>query len=204
MDKQRLSLRDKVYILVEGYAHPGPKGSYIASPSAVLIKTKNKKILVDPGSNKEKLFKGLKKLNLKPSDLSFIYLSHYHVDHILNVKYFPNLDVYDGTTIWKDDKEYFYKDNIPGTNIEILPTPGHSTEHSSLLVKTKDGIVCVAADVFWWEDGKQKSDTTKDLLNLKDPFMTDNKALLRSRKLILEKSDWIIPGHGKMFKNPLR
>jgi glyoxylase-like metal-dependent hydrolase (beta-lactamase superfamily II) len=115
---------------------------------------------------------------------------------------FPGKDVYDGTTLWKGDEEYFHKDFIPNTHIEILLTPGHSPEHSSLLVTTEDGAVCIAQDVFWWEDGKQKSDSEKELLELEDPFATDAGALLASRKLVLEKADWIIPGHGKKFRNP--
>ena len=61
--------------------------------------------------------------------------------------------------------------------------------------------MCIAADVFWWEDGKQKVNTKKELLSLKDPFAFNNKELLKSRVLVLKKADLIIPGHGKMFKS---
>jgi len=33
-------------------------------------------------------------------------------------------------------------------------------------------------------------------------FLADKDQLIESRKKILEIADWIIPGHGKMFKNP--
>lgn len=190
--------------MVEGYARPGENGSYVASPSSYLVEAGDKKILVDPGANKEKLLVALEKLNLTPEDISFVYLSHYHPDHFLNIKMFPFQDVVDGEMIWKDDKEEFHQGNLNIEGIEILKTPGHSPEHTSLLVVTDEGVVCLAQDVFWWEDGKQKSDTEEDLLNLEDPFMTDKDALLQSRKLVLEKADWIIPGHGKKFKNPKR
>ena len=39
-----------------------------------------------------------------------------------------------------------------------------------------------------------------ELLNLEDPFANDKEVLLNSRKLVLEKADFIIPGHGKIFK----
>lgn len=195
---------NKVHILVEGYAHPGESETYVASPSTCLVEAENKKILVDPGANKEKLFEGLKGLNLTASDIDFLYLSHYHSDHFLNLKLFPNLDVYDGEMIWSDDKEYFHHGNLNIEGVEILKTPGHSPEHTSLLVSTDEGKVCIAQDVFWWEDGKQKSDTVDDLINLVDPFMTDKEALVQSRKLVLEKADWIIPGHGKKFRNPTK
>ena len=194
---------NKVRILVEGYAHPGKDCGYVASPTICLVETKDKKILVDPGANKEILVKALKKVGVNKSrDISFIYLSHYHPDHFLNLKLFPNLDVYDGELIWSGDREYEHDGDLGIEGVEILPTPGHSPEHTSLLIDTKEGKVCIAQDVFWWEDGKQKSDNLADLLKLKDPFVTDEKALKKSRKLVLSKSDWIIPGHGKMFKNP--
>lgn len=194
---------DKVHILVEGYAHPG-KGCYVASPTTSLIETKDKKILVDPGTNANELLAALKKLGLSEKDLNFIYLSHYHPDHFLNIRLFPNLDIYDGSTKWVGDEEYEVENMIPGTDIEILQTPGHSPEHTSPLLKTKEGFVCIAQDVFWWEDGKQKTDNVEDLISLEDPFATDIEALKESRKLILERADWIIPGHGKKFRNPLR
>lgn len=194
---------DKVHILVEGYAHPGD-GCYVASPTTCLIETKNKKILVDPGTNKSELAVGFNRLKLSPDEVDFIYLSHYHPDHFLNIRLFPNLDIYDGSTKWTGDQEYEVEKTIPGTDIEILQTPGHSPEHTSPLVKTEEGLVCIAQDVFWWEDGKQKSDNVEDLMNLEDPFATDIEALKKSRKLVLDRADWIIPGHGKKFKNPLR
>ena len=193
---------NKVIILVEGYAHPNEDGSYTASPTTSLIDTGDKKILVDPGTNSEKLFEAMKVHNLMVHDISFIYLSHYHPDHFLNIRLFPNIGIYDGGTRWSGDKEYFYSDLLPETDIEILKTPGHAPEDCSLLVKTDLGLVCIAPDVFWWEDGKQKSDTLEDLLNLVDPFATDKTALLVSRKLVISKADYIIPGHGKMFKTP--
>ena len=195
---------DKVHILIEGYAFPNEDGTYTASPTTSLIETEGKKILIDPGTNKEKLLKELSDLDLQPNEIDFIYLTHYHPDHFLNICLFPDKDVYDGTTLWRKDQELFHKEFIPGTHIVILSTPGHSAEHTSLLVETEEGMQCIAQDVFWWEDGKQDSDSEQSLLDLEDPFASDKSALLESRKLVLEKADWIIPGHGKMFQNPRR
>jgi glyoxylase-like metal-dependent hydrolase (beta-lactamase superfamily II) len=195
---------NKVHILVEGYARPGEGDAYLASPTTTLIETGDKKILVDPGTNGELLLKALNELGVSSNDISYIFLSHYHPDHFLNIKLFPDLDIYDGTLHWKNDEEYSIDGVLPGTDIEILPTPGHSPEHCSLLVKTEEGRVCIAQDVFWWEDRAQKSETEEDLLNLEDPYASDITALKVSRKLVLEKADYIIPGHGKKFKNPLR
>lgn len=85
-----------------------------------------------------------------------------------------------------------------------MHTPGHAPELTSLVVETEEGVVVVAHDVFWWMDGEQKSETVEDLMNLVDPFVNDENELEESRKKVLEIADWIIPGHGKMFKNPAK
>ena len=194
---------NKLKVLIEGYAHPGPDSTYIASPTCTLIYSDNKKILVDPGTNQELLIKNLKKVGLTANDIDIVFLSHYHPDHFLSIRLFPNHDIIDGEIIWSKDNEVYHKGILPGTDIKIIKTPGHSSEHASLIVQTKEfGKVCVAQDLFWWEDGKQKSDSIKDLINLKDPYASDIKKLKKSRQKILKIADWIIPGHGVMFKNP--
>lgn len=194
---------NKFKVLIKGYAHPGESDTYVASPTTTLIESKGKRVLVDPGANSNLLLQSFRKEKLKVNDINIVYLTHYHLDHILNIRLFPDHNIYDGETLWKKDEEFFHSGKIPGTDIKILPTPGHSPEHTSLLVKTKDkGVVCIAADVFWWEDGKQESNSVEKLLKQEDPYANDFKTLLRSRKKLLEVADYIIPGHGKIFINP--
>ena len=197
-------MQSTVHILVEGYAHPGKDGVYEASPTSSIIFFDSKTILVDPGTNKDMLLSALKNLKLETTDIDFIFLSHYHPDHFLNLSLFPGIDLYDGTMRWSNDKEYFYDTSgfIPGTSIKLLPTPGHAPEHTSLLVETKEGLVCIAQDVFWWEGGKQQSDNYEGLINYIDPFASDMNALKESRKKVLEVADIIIPGHGRKFTPP--
>jgi glyoxylase-like metal-dependent hydrolase (beta-lactamase superfamily II) len=198
-----MSKLSEVKILVRGYAKPTGGSSYKASPTSTLIKDSGKLVLVDPGANKEKLLKALEKEKLSPKDIDIVFLTHYHPDHVLNIRLFPDKDIYDGSTIYSDDNEKEFSETIPGTKIKIISTPGHASEHVSLIVKTREGIVCVAGDLWWWMDTvKQKTDT-KSLLSLKDPFVKDERALLNSRKRILKIADIIIPGHGKMFLNPV-
>lgn len=186
-------------IIVEGYARE-EKGVMFASPTTVLIKDSNKNILIDPGANKELLLKGLKKEGLKLENIDIVFISHYHPDHFLNIRLFPDKDIYDGSVIWSNDKETSYEDKIPSTNIKIIPTPGHSNEHCSLIVETDKGKVVIAVDVFWWMDHEEQKTDKRSLLNKEDPYATNKKELINSRKKLLEIADYIIPGHGKMFK----
>lgn len=194
---------DKVTVLIRGYAYQ-EEGYYVASPTTTLIESAGKKVLVDPGTNSYFLSQAFAKYELKYQDIDTIFISHYHPDHFLNIRLFPEIPLYDGTIKWIGDAEYTIQNLIPETNIQLLPTPGHSPEHCSLLVTTIEGIVCVAQDVFWWPDGSQKSDNEVELLSQVDPYATDTTALLNSRQLVLSKADIIIPGHGKMFNNPLK
>ena len=66
-------------------------------------------------------------------------------------------------------------------------------------MSTKAGIYIVAGDIFWWtNDEIQIMDVGK--VDKGHPKEVDMKKLIESRKKILEIADWIIPGHGKMFR----
>jgi glyoxylase-like metal-dependent hydrolase (beta-lactamase superfamily II) len=189
-----------VKVLIDGYAHPNGDGSYTASPTTTLVESNGIKFLVDPGTSKDKLLAALKKENITENDLAFIYLSHYHIDHLLNIRLFPTLDVYDGEVCWSGDREIPHHGKLPGVDVEILKTSGHSSESTSLLVDTPEGKVCICADVFWWEDGKQPAYTYEGYINTEDPYVENEQLLINSRILVLQRSDLIIPGHGRMFR----
>jgi glyoxylase-like metal-dependent hydrolase (beta-lactamase superfamily II) len=189
----------EVKILIEGYAKEEGNALF-ASPTTTLIIDSGLNILVDPGANEKKLLESLKKEGLEPKDIDILFLSHYHLDHTLNIKLFPGKDIYDGSVIYSDDKETEYSGSIPNTKVKIIQTPGHADEHCSLLVETKKGKIVVAADVFWWRDDEEQRTDTENLLNHKDDYANDEEELIKSRKKLLEIADYIIPGHGKMFK----
>lgn len=195
-------MKNSIKVLIEGYAKENKNGTWNASPSSVLLESNGKKILSDPGANSQLLLRKLKEENLAVDDIDIVFISHYHPDHILNIKLFPNHAIYDGDTIYKKDLESFFKDYLPNTDIKVIATPGHAYEHASLIIEVEKEVYVVAQDLFWWMDGKQTNDNIDDLINLKDPFVKDKEALRVSRKKILDIADWIIPGHGKMFKNP--
>ncbi len=189
---------NKIKVLIQGYAKE-IKNGWLASSTVTLVQSDNKNIIVDPGCNRKKLLEGLAKNDLKPADIDFVLLTHSHRDHSLLAGIFENAKVITPTEIYDDDNQIEQQNKIPGTDLEIIQTPGHSPEHCSLVVSTKEGTYVVAGDLFWWaDDEEQKIDVEK-----KDdahPAETDMLKLIESRKKILEIADYIIPGHGKMFK----
>lgn len=189
----------EIKILIEGYAKEEKTG-WKASSTTVLIKDNGLNILVDPGLNRELLLKALAKERLNPEDIDLIFITHYHPDHIFNIRLFQNQDILDGDTIYRNDEEIGFSERIPNTSIRVIPTPGHAHEHACLLVETETGKVAVAGDLFWWKDDEKQKTDYKSLVEKEDPFMKNKEDLIKSRKAILKVADYIIPGHGKMFK----
>ncbi len=189
----------EVKILIEGYVRE--EGDIlVASPTTTLIKDGGLNVLVDPGANEKKLLEALEKEGLKPTDIDVVFLTHYHLDHTLNIRLFPGKDIYDGSVIYSNDKETEYSGNIPNTNIKVVQTPGHSDEHCSLLTETEKGRIVIAADVFWWRDNEEQKTDEQSLIDHEDDYANNKEELIKSRKKLLKIADYIIPGHGKMFK----
>jgi glyoxylase-like metal-dependent hydrolase (beta-lactamase superfamily II) len=187
----------EIKILLAGYAKKINNG-WKANSTVVLIKENGKYIICDPGIDRKKLLSALKKEKLKTSDIDYVFLSHGHIDHSLLAGVFENASIIDELYIYAKSNIVRHNGKIPGTKINIIRTPGHKEEHGSLLVNTEQGIYAVAADVFWWADGQKQEVNIKQTDN--DPEHADMKKLVASRKKILEMADYIIPGHGKMFK----
>lgn len=195
----------KFKILTEGYAYEESKDSFFASPTCIFLESNGVKVLVDPGADAPKLNDALKKHEIQINDIDYIFLSHWHPDHVLNIRMFPQTDIIDAETIWKSNgQEIFHRSNvIPKTELEFLPTPGHTMDHMSLKFEVDGEIFIIAQDVFWWVDGHQPENLSeKELLDLTDPFSSNPEVQKESRLLVLDIADWIIPGHGRMFKNP--
>lgn len=166
-----------------------------ASCNVTLIRDGKKNILVDTGAPGEdkKLIAVLKKEKLKPKNIDMVIITHPHADHIGNNFLFPQALFVDSMGEFKGNNFKFLlaeAERKLTENVRITKTPGHALEDISIIVKTEKGIVAVIGDVFW-KAGDNK------LIQVESP-----KKLKQSRKKILKIADWLIPGHGKMFKNP--
>lgn len=185
--------KSKIKVLIEGYVKKDGTG---VAPTVTLIRDGNISIIVDPGMGKnipERLKQALKKEGLSLEEVNIVFTTHYHLDHTQYVGIFPKAKLIDSLYTyeadkWSDHKGDGYKIS---PNVSILHTPGHSIEHASLVVNTNGGLMVVAGDVWWFSDMTPK----------KDDMAWNQKVLEKSRKKVLEIADWIIPGHGKMFKS---
>lgn len=188
----------KIKILIEGYARE-TKNGWIASSTVTLVRIDSKNIVVDPGCNRNRLILALRKEDIKTNDIDFVLLTHNHTDHTLLSGIFERAKVLNVEELYDNDMQVAHNNKIPDTNLKIIQTPGHSPEHCSLVVPTTNGTYVIAGDVFWWTDEEeQKIDIKKE--DVAHPEEVNMKNLMESRKKVLEIADYVIPGHGKMFK----
>jgi len=191
----------KIKILVKGYAKEVDREEF-ASSTTTLIQDADLNIVVDPGMDRKLLVSALKKENLSLNQIDYVILTHTHLDHSLLAGIFENAKILDNNDIYFfDGKIGEHEGKVPNTEIQIIKTPGHDQFHCSVFVNTEDlGRIIIAGDVFWWADNESQKTDKQSLLEHKDPYVKDISALDESRKKILELADYIIPGHGKMFK----
>lgn len=190
----------EVKVLIEGYAKELKKG-WIASSTTCLVTTENKKIITDPGCNREKLLKALNKEGLTTDDLNYVFLSHCHPDHILLAGIFEKAKfiTFDTNLMYNKDLMLGFDKHVLGKDIEVIETPGHVLEHLSLLVDTPKGKIAIAGDVIWWVEGEKQvfNMNQKDHSQAKGMNM---EKLIESRKKLLEIADYIIQVMGRCSK----
>src|SRR5205085_3982087 len=105
-----------------------------------------------------------------PRDVACVINTHLHFDHCGGNRLFPGVPIYvqrrereaarePGYTVpeWVEFGGATYVE-LDGTaeivsGVRVLPTPGHTPGHQSVLVDTEDGLVVVAGDVAYnWND----------------------------------------------------
>ena len=128
------------------------------------------------------------------------------MDHIANTNLFPNAKIYlkfskspyPGQL--QDPKEGTLQriDIIEGKEIaagvKVIELAGHSADLAGLLIETEKGNVVIASDAI-------SNEAWTDITRKPDEILTYSIIEYdKSRKKILELADWIIPGHGNIFK----
>ena len=117
----------------------------------------------------KKLISQLGELNLKPSDIAFVAISHTHGDHVGNVDLFPDSTL----LIQKAEVDWAFADGKPAPfkkdrpmklltgdfdvfgdgSATLLSTPGHTPGHQSLLVHLGNtGWVVLTGDAAHFKD----------------------------------------------------
>jgi len=188
----------KVKVLLPGYFKWLGLGrdKFKASSTVTLIQDNGVNILVDTGNQEveKKLVDALKKQGLTPEDINYVILTHHHLDHTANNHLFKKAIITDWLTSYKKDKFIIDFDMVKkgqkkiSPNVYIKSTPGHVKDEGSVIVAAKDGIIAIAGDLFFNDQAER------------DIFVHDKKDFQRSRKELIKLADYIVPGHGGMFR----
>jgi len=182
-----------VEVLVQGYVHEKKQG-WEANATTTLITTDRHRIVVDPGMDKAALHKGFKRHAVDPADVTDVYVTHYHVDHMLNVTVFPQAHLVDGKYAILGNGGMPHSGQPFDRCITVISTPGHVPGHTSLAVTTEEYVYLIAGDVIW-----EPVQSLDEALALPDPYAYDMNMLSKSRAKIWQIADIIIPGHGPPF-----
>jgi 7,8-dihydropterin-6-yl-methyl-4-(beta-D-ribofuranosyl)aminobenzene 5'-phosphate synthase len=114
-----------------------------------LVEFHNSRFLFDTGSNGSLLLENMKKLEIKPSSIDFVFISHHHFDHIGGLTAF--LDLNNNVTVFVPDSVKGIKNARQVVNIA---KPSELTENiystgeldgieQSMAVKTQKGLVLI-------------------------------------------------------------
>lgn len=197
---------NRVFLLYEGYVKPiegrelvpgaSANGARLVASTMGVVKGPNSVVFVDPGfiTDRALILEGLKAVEVRPEDVTHVFISHHHPDHTINAALFPNATVVDFWATYKGDLWEDHADRYEiDAGIQVVRTPGHTNEDASLVVDTNLGKVVFTH--VWWNE---------NLFPPVDPIADDQAALDASRVLVLSIADCIVPGHGKKFVNPER
>lgn len=179
----------EVKVLIKGYTS-SDAGEEITCPTMTLVKDDNLNIICDPGvlEGQNILVEKLKEEGLTIDDIDIVFLTHSHIDHFRNIGMFPKAKTLEYYGLWDKNTVTDWKEDFT-RDIKIIKTPGHSKESLTLLVNTEKGKVAICGDVFWKENYPDV-----------DQYATDQELLKQSRIKVLEIADYIIPGHGDIYK----
>ncbi|CAH4031002.1 metallo-beta-lactamase domain-containing protein 1 [Pieris brassicae] len=190
----------EVTVLQDGYSYQNSSSEMIANCTCSLIKGVHN-IIVDTMTpwDSEKILQSLEKHKLTCDKINYVISTHGHSDHTGNNNLFLKATHIVGWSISFKDKYYihpFEKGNefIVNEFVKVVPTPGHTMSDVTVLVKTKDEIVAIVGDLF---------EKHEDIMNQNiwiSAGSEDRIQQAKNRAKIADAVDWIIPGHGPMFK----
>lgn len=190
-------MQAEVKILIQGFTNAdsvGETGEERTQPTITLVRDEGLIIVVDPGvmRNRQMMIDALAKEDLKLEDVNMVFITHSHIDHYRNVGMFPNAKVLDFYGLWDEDTVEEWNESFT-TNIQILRTPGHDYTGLTFFVNTAVGVVAICGDIFWRDNYPERPQD--------DEFASDSDKLAESRKEVLKMADWIVPGHGGMYRS---
>uniref|UniRef100_A0A8R1DGF1 Metallo-beta-lactamase domain-containing protein 1 n=1 Tax=Caenorhabditis japonica TaxID=281687 RepID=A0A8R1DGF1_CAEJA len=195
-----------VYILFKnGSAEQTVDGQYVFIATITLVKDRDKNILVDTGlgtniNAKSELIRSLEIHGLTPSSIDIVVSTHGHPDHVGGVHEFPDALHYQGWYSHQGTKfnltALFENDSLNlSENVMLVKCRGHTSDDIAVVVRDAKGRgdVLVSGDLFM-----RGEDIDHPMMW--QPLSADIIAQRESRRRYGCIVDWVVPGHGGMFR----
>ncbi|XP_011338226.2 metallo-beta-lactamase domain-containing protein 1 [Ooceraea biroi] len=195
----------EVTVLFDGYSKKFDDGTMDANCTCTLIKGL-KLIIVDTMTawDRERIIEALTQQNIEPANIDYVVCTHSHADHIGNNNLFTNAEHIVGRsvqrgTIFSENNDILLDGYELCPGVKVVASAGHTPEDVTVLVDTtKDGEktrFAITGDLFEKEEDILSPSIWK---SLGLPEML--KCQSRTRSVIINLADFIIPGHGPMFR----
>ncbi|CAH0560149.1 unnamed protein product [Brassicogethes aeneus] len=187
-------------VLFEGYSFD-ENDKYYARGSCTLIKGPQNVIIDTLNAwDGDELTEKLQRYQLQPSDINYVVCTHGHSDHMGCNYLFKHAIHIVGYDVSHTDEFYDHdfkggEEYVINGDIKVIPTPGHTSQDVSVLVCTSQGLYAITGDLFECEGDAQDE-------NLWQENSVNVDLQRANRQKILSIADYIIPGHGPMFKVP--
>jgi glyoxylase-like metal-dependent hydrolase (beta-lactamase superfamily II) len=168
--------------------------------TCTLISGEGFRLLVDPSCPaRDEMARELnRRTGLKLDDITAIFITHEHADHVAGLEHFPKAAWWAGAPvaqILNADKKFTRRiEAAPLTlfgSVEVIPTPGHTLGHHSLRFDSGGRSIVVAGDAvatadFWRE--------RRSFYNAVDPVLA-RKTMDRLAQI----AAIVIPGHDNLI-----
>ncbi|WAI01759.1 MBL fold metallo-hydrolase [Methanogenium organophilum] len=199
----------------------GSTVTYLASDKTVLVDTgydyEENTSAENRDANRQRLIHCLMDAGLTPQDIDIVFITHWHADHFMNLSLFPESEVICSEAVVQRHGLAFTgvadKTEI-ADGIRVCCTPGHTVDHASLLVTTEPlryrertqsgGSISGIGSVTVAVAGDAIIDAayycTEKFWDYNADFYSHEAARTSSETLSAQ-ADFIIPGHGTLFRN---
>jgi glyoxylase-like metal-dependent hydrolase (beta-lactamase superfamily II) len=177
------------------------KGLRAAICTCTLVRGEEFCLLVDPSlEDANRMAVELdRRTGVKVRDVNAVFVTHEHGDHHYGLRHFPEASWLAAPEVAaKIDESGAYAKKVEGATgrlfdaVEVIPTPGHTREHHSLLFECDGLRVVIAGDAVM----------TREFWRHRQGYFNsvDFEEAARTIERLKERADIVVPGHDNYFR----